>query len=213
MSPLQRFKKLDVDRQTEILDAAAAEFATHGFNGASVNRVIKATGLSKGAFYYYFEGKDDLFVTVFRAYEARAARGLDLDPRHLTKATYWPTMTEWSEHMMDLVMTTPHWVGLGKAFYEIPSDQWYEGVVGEYLAERLGEFATLVGRGQTLGVVRSDLPAEVLVELWMAANTVLDGYTLKWWDDTPQHLRKGLMAIQLDVLKRILTTEMKPLEG
>ncbi|HXW08421.1 MAG TPA: TetR family transcriptional regulator, partial [Vicinamibacterales bacterium] len=37
-----------------LLDAAAAEFAAHGFAGASVDRIAAAAGLNKAMIYYHF---------------------------------------------------------------------------------------------------------------------------------------------------------------
>ena len=62
--PRPRFKKLAADKRAAIIEAAGVEFAAHGFQGASLNAIIAAAGISKGAFYYYFDDKADLFATV-----------------------------------------------------------------------------------------------------------------------------------------------------
>ncbi|MFJ3928305.1 ScbR family autoregulator-binding transcription factor [Streptomyces sp. NPDC090022] len=43
-----------------IVEAAGAVFAEKGFNGATIADVYQRVGLTKGAFYYYFTGKEDL---------------------------------------------------------------------------------------------------------------------------------------------------------
>ena len=48
------------EQRTRILTAAMATFAEHGFRGASMARIIKASGLSAGAIYTYFPTKDSL---------------------------------------------------------------------------------------------------------------------------------------------------------
>jgi AcrR family transcriptional regulator len=50
---------LDARRQ-QILDAARACFATHGFARTSMTDLVEASGLSIGAIYRYFEGKDQI---------------------------------------------------------------------------------------------------------------------------------------------------------
>jgi AcrR family transcriptional regulator len=53
-----------------ILDAATHEFATHGLGGARVDRIAAGAKTNKRMLYYYFGGKDDLFLAVLeRAYE------------------------------------------------------------------------------------------------------------------------------------------------
>ncbi|MEO5881404.1 MAG: TetR family transcriptional regulator [Caldimonas sp.] len=55
----------DADRtQQEILAAATAEFAAHGFGGARIEAIAERAGVNKKLIYYYFEGKDELFLAV-----------------------------------------------------------------------------------------------------------------------------------------------------
>ena len=55
----------DADRtQQEILAAAMAEFAAHGFGGARIEAIAERAGVNKKLIYYYFEGKDELFLAV-----------------------------------------------------------------------------------------------------------------------------------------------------
>jgi AcrR family transcriptional regulator len=61
-----RFDNLARDKQEVLLEAAALEFAAHGYQGASINRIIDQSGMSKGSVYYYFEDKADLFSTTFQ---------------------------------------------------------------------------------------------------------------------------------------------------
>ncbi|MGP3777118.1 TetR family transcriptional regulator (plasmid) [Streptomyces sp. SDT5-1] len=44
----------------KLLTAAGLEFEEHEFGGASVDRILKAAGLTKGAFYHHFKTKADL---------------------------------------------------------------------------------------------------------------------------------------------------------
>ena len=43
-----------------ILEAARGRFREHGFDGASIDQVMSAAGLTRGAFYAHFTSKDDL---------------------------------------------------------------------------------------------------------------------------------------------------------
>jgi AcrR family transcriptional regulator len=61
--------------RTRLLEAAAAEFAEAGVDGANVNRISLAAGLAKGTIYNYFPSKRDLFLAVVEAASAQAAAG------------------------------------------------------------------------------------------------------------------------------------------
>src|SRR5690606_2512147 len=62
--PTPRIANLDPDRLSSIMNAAVQEFASYSFEHASFNRIIRNSGLSKGSLYYYFNSKEDLFVTI-----------------------------------------------------------------------------------------------------------------------------------------------------
>ncbi len=53
------------DRQSQILDAAFEEFATHGFRGATIKRIAQRAKLaSQALIYWYFPTKEALFQAV-----------------------------------------------------------------------------------------------------------------------------------------------------
>lgn len=66
------------ERRSQILDAAAALIAEHGFTSTSVDDVIKGAKLSgKSHFYHYFKSKDELGYEVLnRQFERFSERGL-----------------------------------------------------------------------------------------------------------------------------------------
>ena len=43
---------------------ATAEFAAHGFGGARIEAIAERAGVNKKLIYYYFDGKDELFLAV-----------------------------------------------------------------------------------------------------------------------------------------------------
>lgn len=80
--------KGDRTRQ-RILDAAAAEVASRGVAGTSINSIAAAAGLKTGSIYFHFESKDKLVEEMFeeglrtslsRLENALAALPVDADP-------------------------------------------------------------------------------------------------------------------------------------
>jgi AcrR family transcriptional regulator len=64
--PFARFERLDPEKRTRLLKAAAQEFAKHGFADASINRILDRAQMSKGAAYYYVADKADLFAATIQ---------------------------------------------------------------------------------------------------------------------------------------------------
>jgi AcrR family transcriptional regulator len=59
-----RTLKAPAERQAELIDVAQALFLTRGYERTTINDVINATGLSKGAFYHHFRAKEDLLEAI-----------------------------------------------------------------------------------------------------------------------------------------------------
>jgi len=52
-----------------ILAASTRLFVDHGYHGTSISAIAKATGLTKGAIYTHFSGKEDLLLTLIKKFE------------------------------------------------------------------------------------------------------------------------------------------------
>lgn len=53
------------DGREVLLDVARTLFLASGFDAVSMQQVAEAAGMTKGAPYYHFRNKDDLFLSVF----------------------------------------------------------------------------------------------------------------------------------------------------
>ncbi|SEN45722.1 transcriptional regulator, TetR family [Actinacidiphila rubida] len=63
-------------RRRQILDAARRCFAANGFHATSMQDLLGAMGISAGAFYRYFSGKDELITAIAEETIARSAEDL-----------------------------------------------------------------------------------------------------------------------------------------
>lgn len=57
-------QELDSEKSIQILDGARRCFMAQGFDGASMNDIVKAAGVSKGTVYAYFPSKEKLFESL-----------------------------------------------------------------------------------------------------------------------------------------------------
>ena len=76
----------------ELVAIATRLFVAHGYHGTSIDAVLTEAGISRGALYHHFDGKDALFEAVLDQVEhdvaervAKAARGID-DPVEALRA-------------------------------------------------------------------------------------------------------------------------------
>jgi AcrR family transcriptional regulator len=65
--PIRPADLLDDDKARQILDGARRVFLAEGFDGASMNDIARAAGVSKGTIYFHFDSKEALFEALIRA--------------------------------------------------------------------------------------------------------------------------------------------------
>ena len=68
------------EHRRRLLEAAAAEFAAKGLDGARVDDISLAAGLGKGTIYNYFESKHEVFREVVLAWFTRITETLEPVP-------------------------------------------------------------------------------------------------------------------------------------
>lgn len=182
---LPRFAKLDPARRAMILSVATEEFAKRGYEKASLKRIIVRCGMSRGALYYYFADKDDLYETVIREF---CGTLLDLwsggEPgkkgsafsRAETSEAYWQ---EWVVHyrrsiryyLQNPVVSELLWRSI-----RTRASGTSHPVLNE-VADRMRAWVRdALSRGERIGAVRADLPEGLLLD---TAFGMLEGFA-RW---------------------------------
>jgi len=205
VSPRARFQKLTQEKRDAILDAAAVEFAAHGYEGSSLNHIIAAAGISKGAMYYYFDDKFDLFVTVIERYADGFWEQFGADWDKLDEIEdFWGFLANMFEAALNYASQGRTALLLAKCFYELPRERWTEGRLGVLYEVERQRITRLLNRGQELGQVRADLPGELLVGLVLAVGEKLDRHFIPLWDKLELDGRRESMRTGLNLMKRLL---------
>jgi len=181
--PRPRFNRLEPAKRQRLLETAATEFACHGYDRASLNRMILSCGLSKGSFYYYFDDKADLFATVSEAALNRLLPMEPFDIGALETDTYWPELMQLFLETLGRARTHPWISGVAKIMYQSPTGgELDEGIQETYRATRFW-VERVLQRGQALGTVRSDLPESLLVAVVLSALEAADRWMVEYWDE------------------------------
>jgi AcrR family transcriptional regulator len=203
-----RFTNLDNDRQEAILSAAAEEFAANAYAGASLSRIIEAAGISKGALYYYFDDKADLFATVIDETMKRLVHdmgGFDLD--RLDRSNFWESLRAFGLRSTELMSADTWYVRLALAFPRLRDDpEAAEGVRATLEWSRRLTTGVLE-RGRELQVVRRDLPLGLLVEVTMATDEAGDRWMLERLDEYQGERLRQLVEARIDMMRDMLDAE------
>ncbi len=179
--PRPRFYKLSVEKQRKILDVAKREFADNGFEDASYNRIIEQAGLSKGAMYYYFDDKIDLYATVFREVQEELIGSFDLK-LDITDS-FWSQLEGLYQGAVQLAQDKPELVALIRGLTKLPSRLRQEGPIAEVYAVARKQTEAVIQQGQEAGVVRDDIPMSLLISVAMSMGEAIDMWFFEHFDE------------------------------
>jgi AcrR family transcriptional regulator len=115
-------------KRRQVMDGARTVFLSEGFDGASMNDIARAAGVSKGTLYVYFDSKERLFEALIREDRKSQAERL-VFPGEARDASEF--LREYGRRLIEM-MTRPEMIAqlrvviaatgkfpqLGRAFYE-----------------------------------------------------------------------------------------------
>ena len=160
-------------RRLEILEAARRCFAERGYNETTVDAVASRSGLSKGAIYWHFRGKREIFRALFEAYLEQLIAQASL-------AGEAPTAEEALRRMWQAPLATPETVELGGAALEYMAQASRDEELRKRFTDVYAIFRDLIERhirrGVEAGEFRPVDPVAVAVTLIAA----LDGLVLQF---------------------------------
>ncbi|MFG2619828.1 TetR/AcrR family transcriptional regulator [Streptomyces sp. NPDC048507] len=159
-----------VDRETPVpqrlLAVATRLFAERGYDRTSVQEIVEAAGVTKGALYHYFGSKDDLLHEVY-------ARMLRLQQQRLdaVAGSDAPVEERLRDAAADVVVTTIENLDDAMIFFRSMhqlSPEKYAQVRAE--RRRYHErFRALVEEGQKNGVFARATPADLVVDFYFGS--------------------------------------------
>lgn len=173
----------------DVMRAAVELFSTKGYANTSVQQIVEAAGVTKGAMYHYFESKDDLLFGIYDSL-------LSLQKEHLDEiiARGGEVDEVLRAVCVDVLETSIDHISAGAVFFRsmhMLSEPRQQEVTRRRRAYH-DEFAALIERGQRDGIYRSDIPTALL-----AAHFFSDLHYLSHWYSAEGPEGKTLIAEQI----------------
>jgi AcrR family transcriptional regulator len=203
--PSPRFEKLDAAKREELLEAARAEFAVYGFEASSYNRIIANSGVSKGSFYYYFNGKEDLYLTVFADAAKRFSEAIGDAEEATTVEEYWAECARLYRRLFEFGLNNPLLVGVLKSVVDLRPGQMARDLVRQLMVKDVEWYKGIIRRGQDLGAVRTDIPLDLLIGFLFSLLEAKGRWGLhRWLNYGPVDVQENV-DIMIDVFRRVAT--------
>ncbi|RNL84407.1 TetR/AcrR family transcriptional regulator [Halostreptopolyspora alba] len=149
-----------------LLAAATRLFADRGFERTSVQELVDAAGVTKGAMYHYFASKEDVLFAVFRRVLATQMRNLDA-----FAAAEGPVAERLRAAAVDVVESTVANLDDMVIYFRSLHVLSYErqDQVREERRVYQDRFRALIEEGQRERVFRSDVPADMVASQYFGA--------------------------------------------
>lgn len=206
--PFPRFHKLEREKRERLMEVAAQEFAYFGFEDASINRILERAQMSKGATYYYFADKVDLFFTVVQYCNERLKLiDQEIDPTTLTAETFWPTFAELHRQPLIRSFEQPWLFAAVNAARRLSPAALEREPLASFARQLIAWVMTIVKRGQELAVIRTDIPDELIFAWLQALDEASDRWLLAHWKDLDRAAIAQVSDRTVDAMRRALAPD------
>lgn len=159
-----------------LLRTAARVFAERGYQGTALTDLIAASGLTKGAFYFYFQSKSALALAVLRDQQDRWLH--QVRERVLSAGTAIEQFQALAPSMLDLLATEPGAWSITRLTKDMAADPALADEVSKPMTMWVDLIADIVRRGQADGDLRPGIDphhvAVVLVGAFDGLKTLTD---------------------------------------
>lgn len=169
---------LDPSREEELLVTAARQFAAAGYAGTSLNNVIAEAGWGKSSFYHYFSNKRELHDHVVRTLSARLMDGVTVpEIDDLAGLEFWTVFTDLIDAVGRAATRHPETRYLGEMFHSPATSD--DGRLQDLRTQVDDWLRRAIVHGRRVGVVRDDLPEELVIELTLSVIGTLDRWAVR----------------------------------
>ena len=103
-----------------------------------------------------------------------------------------------------MVGNNPWLVSFGRIFYRLRDNAGERAGRGRIFEAARGWVAKVIARGQSLGVVRTDLPPALLIDCAMGLLEALDRWGVAHWEEIDRNAWPGTASLHIDLLRRLL---------
>jgi AcrR family transcriptional regulator len=158
-----------------LLRTAAQVFGERGYAATTQNDLIAASGLTKGAFYFYFRSKSDLALEVLQEQKSRWLS--EIGEQVLAHPTASEQLRALVPAMLDLHARDPGSWSVTRLTRDLAADPEVGERVSQISIEWVGFVAAVIRRGQAEGDLRADLDARSLATVLVGAYDGLKALT------------------------------------
>lgn len=201
--PTKRFENLDEERRRKILDIAGAEFSQKGFEGSSLNTIIQKAKISKGSMYYYFEDKEDLYLTVLKQAMSDFAELVGGIATGTYTDDFWGDIREFYTRVLEVSFARPELISLVGGYFSLSGNKYGSGTFVAFYHQIMVYIENIIVRGQEMGAVRTDIPLDLLVTIICSMGEAMDFWVVTHWEELSTKKPRKTANQMIKIFRRV----------
>lgn len=188
------------DTKSRVLAAAAHVFSTYGYMNSSLDKVAEYAGLSKGAVYWHFSSKQDLFLAILeRNYERQLRLLPDQMERILSAEEPVSALAGWLESQLTCLESAEEQSTLFLEFLVSGRDVEIRQKLQKLHGSLMNDIGALLQEMQGRGHLADDVGPRSMA---LMLDAILKGVLVEWiLDPRPESLRAVIHTISTTLWK------------
>lgn len=163
--PKATFFNLAGEKRGPLVEALLGEFSTHGYRRASLDRIARAGGVSKGSLYQYFENKADMYRWLLTQELPRRKLAAVQSSSVPPDADLFQTLEAWYLAGLWLFVREPRLASLGAVLMHPSSEPEIRSLHLETREQTHAYLVGMVSAAMERGELRADLDADLVAVL------------------------------------------------
>lgn len=167
----ETYIQLNNQKKDRIMQAIMNEFSESSFSQASINRIIKEAGISRGSFYQYFEDKEDCYLEMLGVIAEEKMKIfkeiVQIDPN----ATLF-------EHYIQMIKQIQIWMEMRPQYFKISmlmdldNSEFIQKLIDKN-PSLMDYFIHLIKRDIERNIIKSNVDPYLLCEVLIAINKAM----------------------------------------
>lgn len=197
--PKDTFFNLAEEKRNLILEAAFSEFENNNYEQASINQIVKNTGISKGSFYQYFEDKKDLYKYILNLMIQKKLEYLTPVMQNPFEHEFFEVIKEMNRSAMLFAGENPQMMQISKRLLKDTSNGIFQELVTENQGQAYDIYKLLLTNAIKRGEVRSDIDVDFVAKFIFNTSAQLVETEIDFnddnWEDQVLELLNKFMSL------------------
>jgi len=153
-----KFSKIE-----KLVEAAIDEFSAHTYYEASLNRILKRAGVSKGEFYYHFRSKEELYLYILNLIVEKKKENLSKVLKKKPNG-FFELLEMGIKANIEMFRKYPKLSRMSFQLLKVRDKPIYRKVLTQFEDVSIEFLEKYVRQGVEEGEIRDDIPLEFLIK-------------------------------------------------